>query len=42
MSLRNKHKPTAPWVELITTNSDWDAADPGLLKNTYSNLQLLD
>jgi len=41
MSLRNKHKSTAPWVELITTNSDWDAADPGLLKTMLTQMVLV-
>ena len=24
--------PAAPWVEVVTTDEDWDAADPGLLR----------
>ena len=41
MSLRNKHKSTAPWVELITTNSDWDAAAPDLLKTMLTQMVLV-
>jgi 2-oxoisovalerate dehydrogenase E1 component len=41
MSLRNRHKSTAPWVELITTNSDWDAAAPDLLKTMLTQMVLV-
>ena len=41
MTLHNKHKSTAPWVELVTTNSDWDAADPGLLKTMLTQIVLV-
>jgi 2-oxoisovalerate dehydrogenase E1 component len=41
MSLHNKHKSTAPWVELVITNSDWDAADPTLLKTMLTQMVLV-
>ena len=41
VSLRNKHKSTAPWVEIITTDSDWDAADPVLLKTMLVQMVLI-
>lgn len=41
MSLRNKHKSTAPWVELIVTTSDWDAAAPDLLKTMLTQMVLV-
>ena len=31
-------KPAAPWVELVTTPEDWDAADAVLLRTMYSQL----
>jgi len=31
----------APWVQITTTDADWDAAEPGLLKAMLSNLVLI-
>lgn len=31
-------KPVAPWVELVATLDDWDAADPALLRTMYAQL----
>jgi 2-oxoisovalerate dehydrogenase E1 component len=33
--------PAAPWVEIITEDSDWDAADPDLLRAMLSQLLLI-
>ncbi|MDO8310017.1 MAG: thiamine pyrophosphate-dependent enzyme [Actinomycetota bacterium] len=33
--------PDAPWVQLSTTESDWDAADPALLTSMLSQLVLI-
>jgi 2-oxoisovalerate dehydrogenase E1 component len=30
--------PAAPWVELVATTDDWDAADPTLLRTMYAQL----
>ncbi len=30
--------PAAPWVEVVATEADWDAADPGLLRTIYAQL----
>ena len=32
---------SAPWVQIVTTNADWDAADPGLLTAMLSQLVLI-
>jgi 2-oxoisovalerate dehydrogenase E1 component len=32
---------TAPWVELVVTEADWDAADPALLTSILSQLVLI-
>jgi 2-oxoisovalerate dehydrogenase E1 component len=34
-------QPAAPWVAISTTDEDWDAADPELLKNMLSQLILI-
>lgn len=34
-------KPNTPWVELKTTQADWDAADPALLQNAIVQLHLV-
>jgi 2-oxoisovalerate dehydrogenase E1 component len=31
----------APWVQIVTTDADWDAADPGLLTAMLSQLVLI-
>lgn len=38
MPSRKKLNPTAPWVELVTTQKDWDGADPALLISMYTQL----
>ncbi|MGI5461182.1 alpha-ketoacid dehydrogenase subunit alpha/beta [Streptomyces sp. CA-249302] len=30
--------PAAPWVEIVTTEADWDVADPALLRTIYAQL----
>jgi 2-oxoisovalerate dehydrogenase E1 component len=30
--------PTAPWVEVVATDEDWDEADPGLLRTVMAQL----
>ena len=30
--------PASPWVELVVTDADWDAADPDLLRTVYAQL----
>jgi 2-oxoisovalerate dehydrogenase E1 component len=34
-------EPTAPWLEVTVTDSDWDEADPGLLTSCFGLLVLL-
>ena len=34
-------QPSAPWVELVATEADWDAADPDLLRTMLSQLVLI-
>jgi 2-oxoisovalerate dehydrogenase E1 component len=31
-------EPAAPWVEVVATEADWDAADPDLLRTIYAQL----
>jgi len=31
-------QPAAPWVSLVATDADWDAADPDLLRTIYAQL----
>ena len=31
----------APWVEVVVTESDWDAADPKLLTSAFAQLSLI-
>jgi 2-oxoisovalerate dehydrogenase E1 component len=33
--------PAAPWVEVVATEADWDAADPALLTSMFSQLVLI-
>ena len=33
--------PAAPWVEVVATEADWDAAEPGLLTSMFSQLVLI-
>src|SRR4051794_41793721 len=34
-------EPSAPWVELVATTDDWDAAQPELLRSMLSQLVLI-
>ena len=34
-------EPSAPWVEVLTTERDWDAADPDLLLPMLSQMVLI-
>jgi 2-oxoisovalerate dehydrogenase E1 component len=31
-------QPASPWVQVVATDADWDAADPGLLSTIYAQL----
>ncbi|MBO0845038.1 MAG: MFS transporter [Nocardioides sp.] len=31
-------QPASPWVEVVASQADWDAADPDLLRTTYAQL----
>ena len=41
MSTRNQLDPAVPWVEIVTTEAYWDAADPALLTAMFSQLVLI-
>ncbi|MDF5752132.1 alpha-ketoacid dehydrogenase subunit alpha/beta [Spongiactinospora sp. TRM90649] len=41
MTQDNRLEPAAPWVEVVATDADWDAADPALLTNMLSHLVLI-
>ncbi|MGA4508054.1 alpha-ketoacid dehydrogenase subunit alpha/beta [Propionibacteriaceae bacterium G1746] len=41
MSTVKNLKPTTPWVELKTTNADYDAAEPAFLQNALVQLHLI-
>jgi 2-oxoisovalerate dehydrogenase E1 component len=41
MTVHNRLDAAAPWVELATTDADWDAAEPGLLISMFSQLVLI-
>jgi 2-oxoisovalerate dehydrogenase E1 component len=41
MSTRQQLEPAVPWVEIVTTEADWDAADPQLLTAMFSQLVLI-
>lgn len=41
MALHHRHKPLAPWVEVETTNEDWNNASPELLKTMLVELVLI-
>jgi 2-oxoisovalerate dehydrogenase E1 component len=38
MSEHRPLEPASPWVELVATDADWDAADPDLLRTIYAQL----
>ena len=41
MALHNKHKSTAPWLEVVVMPSDWDNADPQVLNNMLVEMVLV-
>src|SRR3982750_2360316 len=41
MPIHRRLDPAAPWVELVVTQDDWDAADPELLRAMLSQLVLI-
>src|SRR3954449_1672919 len=41
MPVRRRLEPAAPWVELVVTSDDWDAADPELLRAMLGQLVLI-
>ena len=41
MAKHNTLRATAPWVQLETTEADWNKADPGLLTGMLSQLVLI-
>ncbi len=41
MTSRNRLEPASPWVELVTTTEDWDAAQPELLRTMLAQLVLI-
>ena len=41
MSEHRELEPAAPWVELIATDADWDAAEPTLLRTMLNQLVLI-
>ncbi|MFZ5846223.1 MAG: alpha-ketoacid dehydrogenase subunit alpha/beta [Actinomycetota bacterium] len=41
MTEHRRLEPAAPWVELVATADDWDAADPSLLRTMLSQLVLI-
>ena len=41
MTESRRLEPEAPWIQLVTTEADWDAADPALLAAMLSQLVLI-
>ena len=41
MTIRQQLQPGVPWIELDTTDEDWDAADPRLLTGMFSQMVLI-
>ncbi|MDQ2812955.1 MAG: thiamine pyrophosphate-dependent enzyme [Actinomycetota bacterium] len=41
MPEHNQLEMSAPWVEVVVTSSDWDAADPQLLTSAFAQLSLI-
>ena len=41
MSDHHRLEPAVPWVEVVATEADWDAADPSLLTSMFSHLTLI-
>jgi 2-oxoisovalerate dehydrogenase E1 component len=38
MPEHHRLEPASPWVEVVATEADWDAADPDLLRTIYAQL----
>ncbi|GAA4558879.1 alpha-ketoacid dehydrogenase subunit alpha/beta [Planotetraspora kaengkrachanensis] len=41
MTEHNRLEPAAPWIEIVATEADWDAAEPALLTSMLSQLVLI-
>jgi 2-oxoisovalerate dehydrogenase E1 component len=41
MTEHNRLEPAVPWVEVVATGKDWDAADPSLLTSMFAQLVLI-
>jgi 2-oxoisovalerate dehydrogenase E1 component len=41
MSEHHRLEPAAPWVEVVATDADWDAAEPDLLTSAFSQMVLI-
>ena len=41
MPEHDRLEPDAPWTRLVTTEADWDAADPGLLTSMLSSMGII-
>jgi 2-oxoisovalerate dehydrogenase E1 component len=41
MTEHRRLDPAAPWVEVVATEADWDAAEPALLTSMFSQLVLI-
>jgi 2-oxoisovalerate dehydrogenase E1 component len=41
MTEHNRLEPAVPWVEVVATEQDWDAADPSLLTSMFAQLVLI-
>ena len=41
MALHRRLEPAVPWVELVASQDDWDAADPELLRTVHGHLVLV-
>jgi 2-oxoisovalerate dehydrogenase E1 component len=41
MAVHRQLEPAVPWIQVETTDEDWDAADPHLLTSMYSQLVLI-
>ncbi|MFI0420072.1 thiamine pyrophosphate-dependent enzyme [Spongiactinospora sp. 9N601] len=41
MPTHRRLSPSAPWVEVVTTKKDWDAADPALLVSMFTQTLLI-
>jgi 2-oxoisovalerate dehydrogenase E1 component len=41
MSEHRTLEPAAPWIEVVATEADWDAADPALLTSMFGHLVLI-